>query len=421
MFLPDCPGGGMPPLPLGNLTKMESTAALFPKQGSRAMGLGTDCEEKKRKRTKSERWEASQWVCEHSLHCCWCQQNKEKPENTFLSLLRHTHSSAAVNWIPPSPPHPSPPPPLPPPLPPSSCIPTFSLPASSPSVSRSLCVSEDHHPRSLSHSFSISPLSVPHTPPLSGRWAQSARPAALSKERRKIHTIITLTGATCGWWCAVFRQVPAISHPHCFCWFWAASAVGASASAALRLSSHPSSCLLTPLLQLNLHQPSTHLAQTPAKADPASTGGCAWWSPQLTSRKTPGTTPVPATRASQDATVRYGHLHYLSEFEEIEIWSVWRRMWLRVNGSRSSNETSGPDYIRSYNRNKALIDWTVEWVIVAGEVLGLCVCVWLCVGKICFDLGSSSALKHVFFTTLCPHGGRISLLMHWFWLTGSAK
>lgn len=271
-----------------------------------------------------------------------------------------------------------PPPPLRPPLPPSSCIPTFSLPASSPSVSRSLCVSEDHHPRSLSHSFSISPLSVPHTPPLSGRWAQSARPAALSKERRKIHTIITLTGATCGWWCAVFRQVPAISHPHCFCWFWAASAVGASASAALRLSSHPSSCLLTPLLQLNLHQPSTHLAQTPVKADPASTGGCAWWSPQLTSRKTPGTTPVPATRASQDATVRYGHLHYLSEFEGIEIWSVWRRMWLRVNSSRSSNETSGPDYIRSYNRNKALIDWTVEWVIDAGEVLGLCVCVTVC-------------------------------------------
>ncbi len=44
---PDCPGGGIPPGPLGNLTKMESTAALFPKQGSKAMGLGTDCEGKK--------------------------------------------------------------------------------------------------------------------------------------------------------------------------------------------------------------------------------------------------------------------------------------------------------------------------------------------------------------------------------------
>lgn len=40
---PDCPGGGMPPVPLGNRTKMESTAALLPKQGSRAMGFGTDC------------------------------------------------------------------------------------------------------------------------------------------------------------------------------------------------------------------------------------------------------------------------------------------------------------------------------------------------------------------------------------------
>ena len=37
---PDWPGGGMPPEPLGNRTKMERTAALFPKQGSRAMGLG---------------------------------------------------------------------------------------------------------------------------------------------------------------------------------------------------------------------------------------------------------------------------------------------------------------------------------------------------------------------------------------------
>ena len=45
--LPDCPGGGMPPVPLGNRTKMESTAALLPKQGSRAMGFGTDCGKEK--------------------------------------------------------------------------------------------------------------------------------------------------------------------------------------------------------------------------------------------------------------------------------------------------------------------------------------------------------------------------------------
>lgn len=38
----------MPPVPLGNRTKMESTAALLPKQGSRAMGFGTDCEKKQK-------------------------------------------------------------------------------------------------------------------------------------------------------------------------------------------------------------------------------------------------------------------------------------------------------------------------------------------------------------------------------------
>lgn len=37
----------MPPLPLGNRTKMESTAALLPQQGSRAMGFGTDCGRKR--------------------------------------------------------------------------------------------------------------------------------------------------------------------------------------------------------------------------------------------------------------------------------------------------------------------------------------------------------------------------------------
>lgn len=50
---PDCPGGGIPPGALGNLTKMESTAALFPKQGSKAMGLGTDCEGEKDKGYKN--------------------------------------------------------------------------------------------------------------------------------------------------------------------------------------------------------------------------------------------------------------------------------------------------------------------------------------------------------------------------------
>lgn len=38
---PDCPGGGIPPSPRGSLTNTERTAALLPKHGSRAMGLGT--------------------------------------------------------------------------------------------------------------------------------------------------------------------------------------------------------------------------------------------------------------------------------------------------------------------------------------------------------------------------------------------
>lgn len=43
----------MPPEPLGNRTKIESTAALLPKQGSRAMGFGTDCGKKKNPRRKT--------------------------------------------------------------------------------------------------------------------------------------------------------------------------------------------------------------------------------------------------------------------------------------------------------------------------------------------------------------------------------
>lgn len=47
----------MPPEPLGNRTKMESTAALLPKQGSRAMGFGTDCGMKRgEKREKEEHY-----------------------------------------------------------------------------------------------------------------------------------------------------------------------------------------------------------------------------------------------------------------------------------------------------------------------------------------------------------------------------
>lgn len=40
----------MPPEPLGNRTKMESTAALLPKHGSRAMGFGTDCGKQKQQK-----------------------------------------------------------------------------------------------------------------------------------------------------------------------------------------------------------------------------------------------------------------------------------------------------------------------------------------------------------------------------------
>lgn len=36
----------MPPGPLGNLIKMDSTAALFPEHGSNAMGFGTACRHK---------------------------------------------------------------------------------------------------------------------------------------------------------------------------------------------------------------------------------------------------------------------------------------------------------------------------------------------------------------------------------------
>ena len=41
IYSPDCPGGGIPPRPRGSLTNTERTAALLPKHGSRAMGLGT--------------------------------------------------------------------------------------------------------------------------------------------------------------------------------------------------------------------------------------------------------------------------------------------------------------------------------------------------------------------------------------------
>lgn len=41
IYSPDCPGGGIPPRPRGSRTNTERTAALFPKHGSRAIGLGT--------------------------------------------------------------------------------------------------------------------------------------------------------------------------------------------------------------------------------------------------------------------------------------------------------------------------------------------------------------------------------------------
>lgn len=48
----------MPPVPLGSRTKMESTAALLPKQGSRAMGLGTDCGRKKKRGEKKKNYKS---------------------------------------------------------------------------------------------------------------------------------------------------------------------------------------------------------------------------------------------------------------------------------------------------------------------------------------------------------------------------
>lgn len=51
----------MPPVPLGNRTKMESTAALLPKQGSRAMGLGTDCGKERRQKMHQSPHAAESW------------------------------------------------------------------------------------------------------------------------------------------------------------------------------------------------------------------------------------------------------------------------------------------------------------------------------------------------------------------------
>ncbi len=75
---PDCPGGGIPPGPLGNLTKMESTAALFPKQGSKAMGLGTDCEGKKTN-------------CYKNIYDMQCGPETTRENASFLHWIQMLH------------------------------------------------------------------------------------------------------------------------------------------------------------------------------------------------------------------------------------------------------------------------------------------------------------------------------------------
>lgn len=78
---PDCPGGGIPPGLLGNLTKMESTAALFPKQGSKAMGLGTDCEKREKQLQKN--------MCENASILHFPPFNIKVPLQIILSAIRY--------------------------------------------------------------------------------------------------------------------------------------------------------------------------------------------------------------------------------------------------------------------------------------------------------------------------------------------
>ena len=113
--LPDCPGGGMPPVPLGNRTKMESTAALLPKQGSRAMGFGTDCEKRKGNRQKNKS------LTHHKPPKSWwthatfkdmdnrgfavtvlvCVSNMHRGKEPFPPPVEIHILICATNWIPP--------------------------------------------------------------------------------------------------------------------------------------------------------------------------------------------------------------------------------------------------------------------------------------------------------------------------------
>lgn len=118
--------------------------------------------------------------------------------------------------------------------------------------------------------------------------------------------------------CAVCRHFPAAvplslygaSHPLCFSSSCSSCSSAAATAAALGLSLPLSSKPRTPRPRLSPPRPRPHLDRTPAKADPASTGATAWPSLQSAGPRTPGSTPVHAARASQDATVRYEHVYF---------------------------------------------------------------------------------------------------------------
>lgn len=98
----------MPPVPLGNRTKMESTAALLPKQGSRAMGFGTDYGKKRKKKPPQVLHITSlPNPGEHTLFSkpriteallllfavtCLCQQHAQQPEKNISIPCRDTHT-----------------------------------------------------------------------------------------------------------------------------------------------------------------------------------------------------------------------------------------------------------------------------------------------------------------------------------------
>lgn len=111
--LPDCPGGGIPPVPLGNRTKMESTAALLPKQGSRAMGFGTDCGKKMGKEEKSIHHKALKSWWTHTIFkavdnrgftvtvlVCVSNMHRNTKNPPFYPVLRCNYWSAGTNCPP---------------------------------------------------------------------------------------------------------------------------------------------------------------------------------------------------------------------------------------------------------------------------------------------------------------------------------